>query len=984
MSIFKIVGNYYEDILDFFTREYKKINPAFNYKLLEEEYLKHADNPGSSPMLAEFKQKFEGMFDLPQEKLKKKVEIIKLLANTYMKLDRIRTADQSYWEGRARTYLNLVWVLIVMAILLAYFVMIYLRGISLETMTPGSSIPQLNIGYITIYTIILSFIIIVIINLKENINMCHEKAKYHLSQFSTFSMIFIPNVKLQYSLASLGYNINNQVNVANKIMKHVGKKECPDASANETDVLPFNTDVCKNKANLEQVYDDMKNTIRGYISSFYSYGHGYSTVRKAVVKSSTNYMLREVRNVMSFYYYLLNKRGDYDVEKQQVEMDRKVIDKVIIKKLETMKIGDFFGDPSGTSADTTVLIQQNEDVTVNPEYVANLAKLSKAIIYLCVFLYPLYIKQSITSSTVMQSPLNGYIPFNISTDDDFSLYTKTYFQKKSGAQYDETVELARNSQPEGFNILIANHILVYKDYMSKVLNDLLLVMKGNSLFPLQAPYITKLLDTVFTQTPLNAIEVEYKTIFQEAFIKALLPAIQTDMESNLDAKGGNVQVQNMINFKMAIVIDSLSQDLSNYTINIKQHSHYILDSIIKDHTGNIDDKLLNIFKRIILKLDQAIELKRRIARANDKTDRKLITSAEFVSRINDLMFHDLERGLDTFYLYEILNDFYMDVSGAIGTSEAVTPNNRTDHNIFYAQQKKFKIANTTLTFVYIIIAEFFVYYLLSWMQNFSALNAEEQDILARKQSNPDDINAKNQWLEHKTKKLNSWVKIIIPLLLCIFMCVLLFSYYTKATDAFKFNRDTIETNTSDLIDAITKLDTNISAIRDTINNNTFARIVDIKEITEDMKVELYANISELVDKYEKCNYIINVSQTYLPFPYTEVTIDMFMIAAIVLGFVYVMGQMNPYTRLLKIRKLQKMREDIMYQQDSEASYLISLEKKSHEDELDTIVFALKLIFFIFVFMFLIFYIINIISSTGDFKNGLYNSAYFEESRCYSG
>ena len=109
-----------------------------------------------------------------------------------------------------------------------------------------------------------------------------------------------------------------------------------------------------------------------------------------------------------------------------------------------------------------------------------------------------------------------------------------------------------------------------------------------------------------------------------------------------------------------------------------------------------------------------------------------------------------------------------------------------------------------------------------------------------------------------------------------------------------------------------------------------------------------------------------------------------MIAACVLCFVYIFGQMNPLERLKKIKKLNKMKEDAMFTNDEEMRKLVDLERICNLEEIDMIAFTLKIIFFSFLFMFLIFYTVNIISSTGDFKSGLYNSAYFEESRCYNG
>jgi|UniRef100_A0A6C0BEJ4 hypothetical protein len=322
----------------------------------------------------------------------------------------------------------------------------------------------------------------------------------------------------------------------------------------------------------------------------------------------------------------------------------------------------------------------------------------------------------------------------------------------------------------------------------------------------------------------------------------------------------------------------------------------------------------------------------------------------------------------------------MEVSGAIGTSANTTnPVNRTEHNIFYGKQKNLKIAGVTLFMILLfIIPEIFIYYLIGWAQGLTNLNYE------RKQMDSSQPGYKILKAIVRTKQINHWIKISLVFGFAIFMMAMLFSYYKKAIDAFEFNRDTIETNTGNLLDAITRLDTQFGVIKQKIGNNSYMRITDLKDITDDMKADLFKDILDLVDKYEKCNYIINVSQNHLPFPYTELILDGFMIGASALCFVYVFGQMSPLERLSKIKKLNKMREEVSFIPDDEMSKLVDLEKICNDEQIDTIAFTLKIIIFSFIFMFLLFYTFTIISSTGDFKNGLYNSVYFEESRCYNG
>lgn len=987
MSLFKIVGNYYEDILDYFTKEYKKLDTSYDPVAMEREYLRFQDNPMKSPILSKFKEQFMKIFEIPREKIAKKTEITKLLALTYMKLDRLKESDAHYWDSKAATYTYIRAIMIIMLFILAYLILIYLRKFSLEGIDDRITILQTNVAYVTVFTIIFTIFLIFIINLSEKIKMSHDRAVSHSNQFTNFHLLLVPNIQFQLFFTALGYIVVNNQIVANRIFKKLNETSqrgeskddnthCGVNTSTKIKKYVLNKDPCKNRTNLDEIYDDLKQDIADYIFQFYNYGHGYSTLRKAVVKSNNNYMLREVRNILSFYYYLINKKGDYDVEKSVIENDRKILDKILVKKLETLQLSYFLdGSVDGTSKNTSVI--DNEDVESNPAFVTALGRFQNAIIYLGMFLYPLYLKESPTSA----APVYLYLPQNITGEekDQYKLQTKEYFIKKADERYNEMLAMVKGASPSEFNMLIADYIQQFADYITTYVHDLIMVIKGADLFVLDEKYIVDKIDVLYKLVPFAYVDSTYKNIYKEAFIKVLLPVVKTNIFSNLDINNNsNPTINNMLAFKESLILESLAEELSRYKINIREHMNYVLDKVIKE--SNVDDKLLIIYKRILLKLDQAIELKKKMKRTKDDVKPRFISGSEFNNRLGEISFADITKGLGTQYLYEILNDFYMEVSGAIGTSENTSsPTNRTEFNIFYKKQQNFKMASY-LVFMIIafIIPEAFVYYMIGWSRGLAELKDE------RKKLNPELPNYKTIKAVYRTKSVNHWIKLLIPLTMTFFVMAMLYSYNKKAVDKFEFNRDTIETNTSDLLDTITRLDTQLGIIQQSIGNKSHMRITDLKEITDDAKAEIYKNILDLVDKYEKCNYIINVSQNYIPFPYTEITIDAFMIAASVLCFVYIFGQLSPLERLKKIKKLNKMREDIAFVPELEMTKLVDLEKACNDEELDTIAFTLKIIVFSFIMMFLIFYTITIVTSTSNFKNGLYNSAYFEESRCYNG
>lgn len=997
MSLFKIVGNYYEDILDYYTKEYKKLDPIYKPEQLEAEYLKYQDNPEASPVLARFKEKFYSIFDIPNYKLAKKTDIVRMLAMTYMRLDRLRESDLRYWAARKKMYTNLIIVMTIVLCILLWFILMYLRGISLADLEGGSSISRIkiNIAYITVYTIIFSVFLVFLVNLGDLIKMATAVAKHHATQFTMYNLMFIPNIQLQMFLTALGYSIINDKNMANKIIKELTKMNKGDTKANSGEntmeagcavntssrvqAYVMSKDPCKNKTNLDEVYDDLKDDLRNYIFQFYMYGYGYTMVRRQIIKSSHNYMLREVRSNMVFYYYMVNRRGDYDIEKETIENTRKIIDKEIITRLDILQF-DFFVQGNGNNADMLTMIAENEDPTKNPLFVASKETFANAIIYLAMFLYPLYIKKD--PADISANPLFIYLPQHINDSDSnkFKSYTRDYFSKRLET-LKEQIQTTQSATPSEFNTMMADFILNYKEFIQKQLMDLIATMRGNNMFVVDESYIKSIIDHMYTLVPLVNLDAAYKEIFREAMMKVLLPRLKQEIFSQIGVKDNeNPTLQSLINFKVSLVVDTMAESLYTYKLNVRENMSYIMDEIIKNRKEDVQDNMLEIYKRILLKLDNAIEMKKKVNQEKDPDSRKFVSVAQFHTRVDDMIFTDLQKGFDTKYLYDLLNDFYMEVSGAVGTSSNTsTPENRTEHNIFYTKQKRFKLAYIAIIMIYVIVGELYGYYIISWSDNLSQLNK------AKKLLVPGSADYKVLRSILRTKSINHYIKIFLVTSIALFICAMLFSYYKKATDAFEFNRDTIETNTSDFLNAVTKLDEQMNEIQAIVGENKmFARIQDIKEITDEMKSSLYTNIREAIDKYEKCNYIINVSQTQLPFPYTEVTLDIFMIFGVSMCFLYVMGQMKPLARIQKIKELQHKIANIMVEPDIETTQYIQLERACHYEDIDIVVFTLKIIFFSFLIMFLIFYTFNIITSTTEFKNGLYNSGYFEESRCYNG
>lgn len=987
MSLFKVVGNYYEDILDYFTREYKKYDPGFDPKALEREYLKYQDDPNKSAVLVKFAEQFRKLFDIPKDKVSKKTEVMKLLAKIYMRLDRIQLADWSYWEGRKSSYSGLLAIMIIM-LLIILMIMVYLaiQAGQEEVDTVGKT--QKYIAYMIVYSIVFTGMVSFIITLSESAKMADERGKANRDQFTNFNLLLVPNMQIHMFFTSLGYIMTNNTENYERIKKNItkvskkntkGGNNCPVSATSKVIEYIDAKDPCKNKTNFHEIYDAFKGDISSYIFQFYNYGYGYTMVKRAVVKSNTSFMLKEVRKVLSFHYYLLNRKG-VESESANIENSQKVLDAVLIDKLDDMKINDFLKNDTTASDNRQAFIENKNS---NPDFVVKLTNWGKAVSYLAVFVYALYLNEDpmeqnfATRSIAIHSPL----VIDDSNGDTFLSSTWQYFVQKYESKYRDMLTMrASASQSDAINILVSEMMNECRDYMTNAFNELILVTRGTNIFALEDVFVDERLDEINRSSPFALLDMNYRNIFMNSFKTYLMPKIRDDVYADMGAKTSTVTVTSLINYKVGLVVEGLAKDLASYNVNIKENSTYIINKLI-EKVGSSDKRLIEIYNQILNKLDAAIEIKQKMLRRDDKANPRFVNNAEFKTRLDNMLFEDLFQGLESFYLYEILNDFYMEVSSAISGKEMT---NRTEHNIFYEKERRFKIAHFIVAMVSIILIECWIYYMVSWSKNMKDLVHAKKNL---KPEGNDDIAIAEYKLKRslmRTKFVNAIIKLIIPLALVIFLIAMFNSYFKKAKAKFEFNRETIETNTSELLDSISKLDTLMGATRQLVNKNNFARVEDITAITEETKNEIYKHMVDIVKNYENCNYILNISRSQLPFPYTEITVDAFMMFATVMCFVYVFGQMNPIGRLRKVKELNKRKDELAILPDAEMAQILNIERACNAEDLDNIVFSLKIIVFSFIFMFLIFYTVTIVTSTGEFKAGLYNSGYYEESKCYNG
>jgi len=212
---------------------------------------------------------------------------------------------------------------------------------------------------------------------------------------------------------------------------------------------------------------------------------------------------------------------------------------------------------------------------------------------------------------------------------------------------------------------------------------------------------------------------------------------------------------------------------------------------------------------------------------------------------------------------------------------------------------------------------------------------------------------------------------------------LLISYKNKLKDTLSFNKDIIENNTSELKKNLAELKQLMVKIDNKVSSSEGTHKIEIiKSITEQDKTKMYRLLKIIVDKFDKCNYIVE-AKVKLPFPYTDIIMNGFMILIIIVCIFYVTSQFAPWKRLKTIKELYKIKHNAKTSENlDDFKVIVEYMSQCHQSEIVGLVLTLKMVVFFFIVMLLLFYAIRMMQSSAEFKWGLYNSTNYEDSKCY--
>lgn len=1013
MSVFKVIGNTYTDLLDYVNIEYRKNNFSID-RLFQ------------------------------QMKSDEKRKLIDKIAYLYQRIDTLRMAQDKFWNSKQSNLgffkFLLIVVIIVGAIIMGYFFWFQLTRGGIYIMTERI---RLFLIYAIMYMIFFSIFYLLLRNISYNKDQGLANKVEIMEKLSSFTKLMNFESDVQTIFLFVSYRGTESASKYQQLWRNNSNLLRKYVINAPTDSSNLKSD---NGVNYEVLFNDKQDVIKKAIEGLFAEGTGYINVKKELVSSSNALMIKEFRSVMRFYYLLI-KRIENANSLEDMEANRlQTIDTYVIRDIsnipQLMRMSSSGNDNAYISSskapinvDLTQLVASNIN---NKAFSSEWKDLKTVLAYTMTYCYQLWIRKS-TDDPDIPAALKGVniMPHMIDLknlpgenpdlykklQDVFSRHFSTKMQdflKKEKARTDavataeappfidtsaeNTVTLSSGNDEDSSDdtcILIPDKNIVpgvtksivsipvestdnkFNTSLNSVLNDVkdeiekhynmtMIKLDGDYWFPYDANFLLQnvpnIMKEVYTVDPVN--DQKYYREFMFEMAKSIIP-------NSIKSFKAYQKNQGNLSERIAPIIAKMN-------IKLKDYSAYIMTKM-EDKNGTLKPDVKARIVEIINQIDADVKTKLASVETTygkKMNDLRFLDLDSFVSKIDAMSYVDLKIGLNHVYFKSILDSFYFAISNSVNATKKDTK------DIYFHDTKRINLSKQAFILLVIIFCTGVLYHILGIFDEYKyagkAINkyfADRPDISKLSAEERKEIT--NMRFAFMDKKISLWFKALLPIAGVIFVLCLIWSFVRKSEAKHNFNKETIDGNTSSLRTSVHDLNLLFSELDGRIRTaETTALVKNIPQITMDDKTKMYECIKNIVSRFEKCNYILAAQQGDIPFPYTESTIDMFMILICILCLFYVYGKINPIERVRDLKALYALKEKGQYlENDQSFTDEVTSKAKCHDTDIDSIVFTMKVLFFLFVIMFLIFYSTKVVQSTSEYEFGIYNSIYFEEALC---
>lgn len=1010
MSRYRLIRNYYVDLLDY-------LKPI----IIESKNAAQRDN---NSVLTQFNNRLDST---------KKKTIINKLTSTVNGIIKSIETEQKYFLDKYSEQKTFKIMYIVMMIIISILIVIaiffkaksIINGPEYEGLENSIAwrLTSSILTYLIIFLIILSVFIVLTVNVNTLLNVYSETIGSN-SQVDVLrdelniycSLIFnssnISNLYLYFyyfdawkNAMSNGIVSSDQHTILNYYVDIFKKTETGTNFLKEFSP-DLNTKVVNNQASSAAdilkksnnnnwectLYDFLSaknnNDLPQCLLDFYADGQGYENVQKIILYSSPVFMLQETNKLLKYYYLLVTPQSDLsnnDTTKTNA----------ILKDIVINPISNVLSTKNTINTLDQIDYSSNERLNTASNFNTNNGYLQDLFEYLLIFGFPIYLKKS---DKATDFPIPGYtdkMPMKtiLITSEDIDAVKNNIDRNRENPALLKTLQLDLQSKTihlelkNIFSTIYANEFNTYitstiadnsslelvtsKFYKSveQIYENLLYNFKGDILYPFALTWIkTKISNSQIVTALKNSID----------------PKNIQDLNSYLDIMTNIIYDKlvlpiknsyNIFNNKRDILIEEISTKLVNYKkIDVIKYQNIVISGLITINNSFKDD-VDNVIE-LLNEIHKTVNIKRTFELNTTTINKKFIDSDDFITLLNTNTYNDLETNLKTAYFRDIVDNFNKNISTNIAL------NHPNLNNLFYNSIRTYKLFKTAFILITIIGVLLFIKFI---MYNVSIANRVWS---MQPDASLNDCAKAEFDKRKKVNVANVSARFIFSIIFLVLIIALLRSYYKKMIDIDSFNHDIIQENTTVLLRKLTDLDTLVNNISTTIvdsDRNRKIESIDSTIFSKEDKENIYANIIDIINSYEKCNFIMEAAKNKIPFPHTDVFINILMILISLYVLNVGLTSFAPIKRIYKIKMLNKMKEALnagSVNNLAEFSARLDSEATCHNEDMDVLAYLLKIIVFTFIIFFMIYYSSKVLSTANDFKYGLYNTSYYNDLRCY--
>ena len=916
------------------------------YKVINNHYIEMLD------YIRDMEKKYQSL-DNYFSKLDAQSDLVKHLldhlCDTTSSINIVFQSNMKFWEEKKKlqSQYKLMFIVMMLLIFVLLFLLFIFKCKEIKLLNGGIiDVIKTLILYLTIFVAFASVFFI----LMQNVNWIK---KLCVGQQEKLNTELTSSINNKINVGYLQYIVQNVTNPNfYQLLLYFGYKKRS---------MKFKYKVDASLSNIttyDSLYSVFKSELKTCILNFYSNGDGYLNIRQIYILSNPISMLKESNKIMDYYNYICLKHNDKKTSNDEIKA---LINDVVIKQIQRIVNKNQNIVPSGDSAKNTI-IQQNIS---NAQFKQSLMFLLVGFDYLYMYINAIFDKTQSDFNTISANIMTNIrhihsFDSNDNAQNNFIIALTTTFQ----SNYDTKLSTYTNDGIDN-NIILSNMFTDLLSYFKGLYYDVFLNMIPGTTywFPFEKGFIitSKLIPD------LNSLSINPKmnpTDFSNALYDKLIVPIEKSFDELVILR--------------AYIIEQISTSLLPYNIDLFKFQQYIVNTLIKTNNQQRDQDTIDMYTQLVTDINTTYMLKKQFKTNN--VDPKFIESQDFIKLLDGLSYADFKNGLNTAHYGNIVTEFYNTISNA-------TNSNTYDlNNIYFNSNKNYDLWKKSVWMAIIVIVLFWLYKTVGLVDNYVYMM---KDIAIKKRAAVDTKNALSIIaVDHESfNRLQNWMfQLIIPGVVALFIVVLLISFQRKSQAAFTFNTELIDSNTTDLNNLLKDLNTKLSELDSLISlSDVNKKIGIINTIKMDDKTAIFELMKQIIDKFEKCNFIIDAANSKVPFPYTETFMNGFILVITVLIFFYLYGQIKPVDTILKIKKLNEIRERAIYVNSTEFEDIkleIDYLRSCQDDDMDAVIYTLKTIFFMFIIMFLLFYSMKVMSSTNNFQMGLYNSTYFEKQNCY--